>query len=188
MLVAANVLWRCTSQLSPSTGVTTCADPHADSAKRKRPTNAYGPVLDFLFLVLSILVLLSLIVPRRLFVRGTPSTLRDGRPSAQWYSLEEQPISTKEPLRGSASAGSAGVKSDSVSYQVALWHKTLSRREGSRGRVAFAPCRLQRRPPTRAEKNMRQNALAHRAAKRSGGEKKDRSVAHRRALLRGYVL
>ena len=63
MLVTANVRWRCTSQLSPSTGVTTCAYPHADSAKR-RATHAYGPLLDFLFLVLSIFVLLSLIVPQ----------------------------------------------------------------------------------------------------------------------------
>src|SRR6202171_4859216 len=82
MLVGPNARWRCSSQLSPSTGVTTCAYPDIDSSKRKRTPTAYDPILDFLFVVRSIFVLLGLVVSRCMFSRGTPPALRGGRPAS----------------------------------------------------------------------------------------------------------
>src|ERR1700680_1400841 len=67
MLVAPNARWRCSSQLSPSTGVTTCAYPDTDSSKRRRTPTAYDPIVDFLFVVRSIIVLLGLVVSGCLF-------------------------------------------------------------------------------------------------------------------------
>src|ERR1700680_1759844 len=71
MLVAPNARWRCSSQLSPSTGVTTCAYPDTDSSKRRRTPTAYDPILDFLFAVRSIFVLLGLVVSRCPFKEGS---------------------------------------------------------------------------------------------------------------------
>src|SRR6202171_893316 len=80
MLVGPNARWRSSSQLSPSTGVTTCAYPDTDSSTRRRTPTAYDPIVDFLFVVRSIFVLLGLVVSGCLFaVVRRPPALRCGR-------------------------------------------------------------------------------------------------------------
>src|SRR5258708_27910673 len=100
MLVRPKVRWRCSSQLAPSTGVTTCAYPDTDSSKRKkkRTPTAYDPMLDFLFVVRSIFVLLGLVASRCLFV-GYASWSPWCAPSTRFV---PQPLSGRLPRLGHA--------------------------------------------------------------------------------------